>query len=344
MSDKEFTFTEATDSTRATESPAAAAPQGVPCAHACPLAQIPADVWKAVLRPPFRKRHPFLYWMAVVLVLVGVGTLPLLFDDDSVMSQPRMGLVTVTGPIMDVTSHLRWIRTLSQDDNVKGVLLRVDSPGGGAAASQELYGALRELAQKKPVAVTMGSVAASGGLMISMAGQRIFANASTVTGSIGVRMDIPQVQGLFAKLGVGQETVTTARYKDAGSYLRPLTPEQRAYFQTVLDDMHRQFVEIIAAGRHMEATRAAALANGKIFTGREAVQLGLVDEVGGQEAALRWLAKTCGVPAERKLQMPPQEDGWLPRRLKSLLGLDVTALGHLAFDTSSSAPQFLYQF
>ena len=223
---------------------------------------------------------------------------------------------------------------------IAGVLLRVDSPGGGAAASQEIYSAVRDLARKKPVAVSMGSMAASGGLMVSMAGSRVFANASTVTGSIGVRMDIPQLQGLMGKIGVGQETITTAPYKDAGSYMRPLSTEQRDYFKKVLDDMHQQFVDIVADGRHMEHARAAALASGKIFTGREAVQLGLVDELGGQQTALAWLSEQCGVPAERKLVTRPKEGNWLPRSLKTMLGVDLSALGSL----SSSSPVFLYQF
>ena len=259
---------------------------------------------------------------------------------NGLMGGQRIALVSVSGPIMDPEPALEWIRKVERDPMIAGVLLRVDSPGGGAAASQEIYSAVRELARKKPVAVSMGSLAASGGLMVSMAGSRVFANASTVTGSIGVRMDIPQLQGLMGKIGVGQETITTAPYKDAGSYMRPLSTEQRDYFKKVLDDMHQQFVDIVADGRHMEHARAAALASGKIFTGREAVQLGLVDELGGQQTALAWLSEQCGVPAERKLVTRPKEGNWLPRSLKTMLGVDLSALGSL----SSSSPVFLYQF
>ena len=336
MSDDNFTFSDA--SVMPVTSGTA---QSHVCAGSCPLAQIPAQVWKELLRRPFRKRHPLLFWGGVLLLLVALSGMPLVFwGEQSPLSGSRMALVSITGPIMNVEPTLRWIRTISHDTDIKGVLVRVDSPGGGAAASQEVYEALRNLAQKKPVAVSMGSMAASGGLMVSMAGRRIFANASTVTGSIGVRMDIPQVQGLLDKLGVGQETLTTAPYKDAGSYLRPLTPEQRTYFKGVLDDMHRQFVEIIAQGRHMEPARAAALADGKIVTGREALRLGLVDALGGQDEALQWLAGQCGVPPEHKLQTCPKEDNWLPRGLKTLLHLDVgSELNTLA----KATPAFLFQ-
>ena len=311
---------------------------GQPCV--CPLAQVPANVWKDLLRRPFRKRHPVIFWGLILLLLAGVGVFGAALGSNGLMGGQRIALVSVSGPIMDPEPALEWIRKVERDPMIAGVLLRVDSPGGGAAASQEIYSAVRELARKKPVAVSMGSLAASGGLMVSMAGSRVFANASTVTGSIGVRMDIPQLQGLMGKIGVGQETITTAPYKDAGSYMRPLSTEQRDYFKKVLDDMHQQFVDIVADGRHMEHARAAALASGKIFTGREAVQLGLVDELGGQQTALAWLSEQCGVPAERKLVTRPKEGGWLPRSLKTMLGVDLSALGSL----SSSSPVFLYQF
>ena len=323
----------------AASSAAAPAPTaGQSCA--CPLAQVPANVWKDLLRRPFRKRHPVIFWGLILLLLAGVGVFGAALGSNGLMGGQRIALVSVSGPIMDPEPALEWIRKVERDPMIAGVLLRVDSPGGGAAASQEIYNAVRELARKKPVAVSMGSLAASGGLMVSMAGSRVFANASTVTGSIGVRMDIPQLQGLMGKIGVGQETITTAPYKDAGSYMRPLSTEQRDYFKKVLDDMHQQFVDIVADGRHMEHARAAALASGKIFTGREAVQLGLVDELGGQQTALAWLSEQCGVPAERKLVTRPKEGGWLPRSLKTMLGVDLSALGSL----SSSSPVFLYQF
>ena len=322
--------------TEAAKAAASAAPQGC----SCPLAQVPATVWKDLLRRPFRKRHPILFWGFVLLLLIGIGVLGAAIGSNGFMSGQRMALVSVSGPIMDSESTLAWIRKVERDPMIAGVLLRVDSPGGGAAASQEIFTALQDLGRKKPLAVSMGSMAASGGLMVSMAGARVFANASTVTGSIGVRMDIPQLQVLMGKIGVGQETITTAPYKDAGSYMRPLNAEQREYFKKVLDDMHQQFVDIVADGRHMEHARAAALASGKIFTGKEAVQLGLVDELGGQQAALAWLSEQCGVPVERKLVTRPKEGGWLPRGLKTMLGVDLSALGSF----SSSSPVFLYQF
>lgn len=329
--------------------------QGAPCAATCPLAQVPADVWKALLRRPFRKRHPIVFWCGIVLFfgLLGGAIANTIGDEGGLTGGDQIALVTVNGPILNVEPTLEWLRKVARNPAVKGVLVRVDSPGGGAAASQEVYDALKGLAQKMPVAVSMGSVAASGGLMVSMAGQRVFANPSTVTGSIGVRMDVPQLQGLMDKVGVGQETLVVGPYKDAASYMRPMTPEQRAYFQGVLNDMYSQFVDIVAQGRNMPREQVVKLATGKVYTGQEALKLGLVDEMGGRDQALRWLAHKTGVSVDRKLLTRPKESNWLGRGLTAMLGLDADAMRGLAALVGLSSaggqsdprtPAFLYQF
>lgn len=314
---------------------AAAAPSFA-CSTSCPLSHVPRKAWLHLFRVPFRKRHPVIFWGLILLLLGGFAAF--MVSQATGLGSERLALVRVSGPIMDIDAQLRWIDKLGRMPGVKGVLVRVDSPGGGAAASQELYEALARLGKDKPVAVSMGSMAASGGLMVSMAGKRVFANASTVTGSIGVRMDIPQIRGLMDKLGLGRQTLTTAPYKDAGSIMEPLSADEKAYFQAVLKDMHEQFVAIVAEGRHMDRARAARLASGKVFTGREAVELGLVDELGGQQAAHRWLAKVCNVPVDRPLLMPPSEDQWWEKGLKSWFGLDAETL------LGNETPAFLYSF
>lgn len=289
------------------------------CAASCPLARIPESAWRHWLHVPFSRRHPWLVRLAILAVVVALAAGAAAFgrDDDADGHGERLALVSVSGVILDTESDLNWIRRLRRSPGVKGVLLRVNSPGGGAAASQELHGELKALAAKKPLFVSMGGMAASGGVMIAMAGTRVYANASTVTGSIGVRMDIPQLGALMEKIGVGQETLTTAPYKDAGSPMRPLTPEQRACFASVLSDMHEQFVDIVAEGRRMPRERAAALADGRIFTGREAVRLGLADEIGGMGDALQALAAAAGVPPSRPLLRKPPEGTWLERLIRS---------------------------
>ncbi|MDR2055467.1 MAG: signal peptide peptidase SppA [Desulfovibrio sp.] len=325
MKDEQFSFEEA---------------PGKGCA--CPLNAIPGEVWRQLFRRPFRKRHPVLFWGAGLALAALLCFLVARDDEEEMFGGPeRLALVTVRGAILEAGDTLQWLREIGRRESVKGVLVRVDSPGGGAAASHEIYDALAEIGKNRPVAVSMGSVAASGGLMVSMAGERVFANPSTVTGSIGVRMDIPQLQGLFDKIGLGQQTLVTAPYKNAGSYLRRLSPEEKAYFESVLNDMHAQFVRIVAHGRRMDVQDAAKLADGKIFTGREAKELGLVDELGGQEAAHRWLARKTGVPFERKLLTKPKKTSLRPRDLlKAWFGLDMSDIG----DTSWRTPVFLHQF
>lgn len=318
------------------------------CGQTCPLAQIPAQVWKNILRPPFRKRHPVVFWIATILpALLLLYSLRAFLDDESLVDDDCLGLVSINGPILNVAPALEWIGKLENNSAVKGVILRVDSPGGGASASQELYSALARLAQKKPVVASMGATSASGGLMVCMAAERIFANPSTITGSIGVRMDIPQLQNLMNKIGIGQETLVSGAYKDAASYTRPLSEKDRVYLQGILNDMHNQFVDIVAKGRHMAVERARELATGKIFTGREAMSLGLVDVMGGQAEAIAWLANKTGVPPERRLLKKQQKKGMLE---KALLGM---AQGWLSGDNfarleqmaaSYASPAFLYQF
>lgn len=305
--------------------------EGKAACAVCPFALLPKSTLRDLFKPSFRRRHPIIWWIGIISGLV-VGFLigrALFSGSDETGGPERIALVNISGPIMDVAPTLEWIRRIESNPSVKGVLARVDSPGGGAAASQEIYAALARVGRKTPIAVSMGATAASGGLMVSMAGEKIFANPSTVTGSIGVRMDIPQLQGLMGKIGVGQETLVTAPFKDAASYTHPLTPEDRAYLESVLMNMHDQFVEIVAKGRNIPLEKARSLANGKIYTGQEALELGLIDALGGQDEAHIWLAQKTGVPFSRKLLEKPVSKTRILERLLAfgkILGIDLEAL------------------
>lgn len=316
------------------------------CSAVCPLSQIPLRTWKRLFREPFRLRHPFIFWFGLLIILIFASIfIYRMLADDGPDSSNCLALVSVRGAILDPEPTLAWIRKLENMGGVKGILLRVDSPGGGAAASQEIYAALARIGEKMPIVVSMGAMAASGGLMASMAGQRIFANPSTVTGSIGVRMDIPQLQGLMEKIGVGQEVLTSAPYKDAASYTHPLSPEARVYLESVIMNMHDQFVAIVAKGRHMDLEKAKSLANGKIYTGQQALSLGLIDAIGGQYEAHKWLSEKTGVPQTQALIRRKS-----PRRgIIELLEGAASALGLNGFlsgleDAGLSRPVFLYQF
>lgn len=313
------------------------------------LERMPAKYWLYIFRVPFRVRHPIIYWTCLIILLglIIYGIQACFTDKDEADAGNCLALVNIQGVILNAEPVLNWIGKLENMPGVKGILVRVDSPGGGAAASQEIYAALAQLGKIKPIAVSMGSMAASGGLMVSMAGERIFANGSTVTGSIGVRMDIPQVQGLMDKIGVGQETLTTAKFKDAASYMHPLSPEARAYLETVLMNMHEQFVSIVAKGRKMALEKARSLANGKIYTGQQALDLGLVDVLGGQYEAHKWLAEKTGVSEKSPLlKRKIAQKGWIEilRSMASFIGLEGSYFHILEEGNNSVRPVFLYQF
>lgn len=305
----------------------------------CPWQQaLPCHLLQSLIKKPFRKRHPILFWLGmVVLVLALLGTGGALFGDyDSLSARDRLAVVRVEGLIMQNKATLKWIDRLYRDPSVKGVLLRVDSPGGGAAASQELHEAITRLQRKKPVVAYMGSVAASGGLMVAVAAPVVVANPSAVTGSIGVKMDIPQMQGLMQKLGVGQETLTTGKYKDAGSPFKAMSAQERSYLQGVLEDMHGQFVELVAKSRNLPLEKVQAMADGRIFTGREALALGLVNALGGQDAATALLQKATGIPAANPLLEQPKESALWKDILETALDLEVRS--------RTASPAFMYVY
>ncbi|MCR5814463.1 MAG: signal peptide peptidase SppA [Desulfovibrio sp.] len=298
-----------------------------------PLMAMPPELLheliNALRKPPFYKRHPLLC-LLVLIFLVGIIVLLVNQKDEETLSTDGdcLALISVKGPIIENQGLLKWIRKIEHTKEIKGVLLRVDSPGGGASSSEELYAALARLGEQKPIVVSMGSVAASGGLMVAMAGKRVFANKATITGSIGVRMDILQAKGLMDKLGLGQETLVTGPYKDAGSSMRPLTEEDRRYLKSILNELNEQFMAIIAKSRGLSQQEVQKLATGRIYTGREALEVGLIDAIGGQEEAHAWLAKQTGVNLEKKLLARPKERKWYEELLTSLL--DLPALHELA--------------
>lgn len=198
-----------------------------------------------------------------------------------------------TDPLLD------QLRQISKDKEIKGVLLRINSPGGASAASQEVYQEVLKVKKAgKVVVVSMGDVAASGGYWIACAADKIVANPATMTGSIGVIMPLKNVQELLDKIGIQPETIKSGKYKDMGSSSRPLTPEERQLLQAMVDDIYQQFVDVVVAGRKMPKEQVVAVADGRVFTGRQAKELGLVDELGNYYDALDLLAKLSNIRGE----------------------------------------------
>lgn len=211
---------------------------------------------------------------------------------------PKVALVEITGVITDSKEVTDQLERHLQNPTVRAFLIRIDSPGGGVAASQEIYEELLKVRQVhgKPVVASMGSLAASGGYYVASAADRILANPGTITGSIGVLMQIPNFTELLQRIGVRSVVIKSGVYKDLASATRELTPEERRILQSVLDDVHDQFIQAVADGRRIERRRVEHLADGRIFSGRQAQELGLVDELGDLQDALARAGALAGIP------------------------------------------------
>lgn len=210
----------------------------------------------------------------------------------------KVGVVEVKGVISESDDVVEALKTFDKSPTVKAVVVRIESPGGGVAPSQEIYEAIRKLRKSKPVVASMGGVAASGGYYVASACDTIVANPGTLTGSIGVIMELGNVEGLLQKLGVQPEIIKAGAYKDMGSIVRPMTDSERALFQEMIDSVHTQFITAVAAGRGMNDDQVRALADGRIFSGEQAQGAGLVDQLGGFEDAVALAASKAGIEGE----------------------------------------------
>jgi protease-4 len=259
-----------------------------------------------------RKRSVFLAGSVLILLLIVLlGSIAwfshLRGRDSGLVFGDKVAVVEIKGVIADAEPTIENLTKFTKDDSVKAIVLRVESPGGGVSPSQELYEEVRRTVQKKPVVASMGAVAASGGYYIAAAAQKIYANPGTITGSIGVILQFTNLEELFRKIGFRMEIVKSGPYKDVGNPAREMTPEERAYLQDLIDNVHQQFVRDVAQGRHMEEGKVREVADGRIFTGEQAKELGLVDELGDLKDAINAAAKMAGIEGEPKVVYPEKE-------------------------------------
>ena len=201
---------------------------------------------------------------------------------------PHLTQLTIEGPIMESEHTLSIIESISKDENCKGVLLRIESPGGAVGASQEIFSGLKRLRKGGlPVVVSFGNIAASGGYYIALAGSPIFANPGTLTGSIGVIFQFPEAEDLMKKVGITFQTVKSGALKDIGNPSRKPTESELRFLQSVIDDTYGQFIEDVAESRKIPLDSVRPLADGRIFTGKQAQKKGLIDSLGGLDDAKR---------------------------------------------------------
>ena len=239
-------------------------------------------------------------------------------------SGPRIGIVDIKGPIgmggrgsVESEPVLKLLKRYGEDSDMKAVIVRIDSPGGAVGTSQEILDGIQRLAEDKVVVCTMGNVAASGGLLVAMGCDRIVAEPGTITGSIGVISVFPNVKGLLERFSVRVNTVTAGKLKDAGSPFKDFTDEDRAYWQDLADRIHHQFMQAVADGRNLSLDQVQRFADGRVVTGEQAKEMGLVDELGGFEDALDLAKEMAELKGEPRLVYPPDER---TRFLEDLLG------------------------
>ena len=234
---------------------------------------------------------------ALVLILIAISLTLTLFQKNLPLKS-KVALVRIEGPILDSKNAVEEIKEYGKDSSIKAIILRIDSPGGAVAPSQEIYSQVKKVAAKKAVVVSMGSIAASGGYYIACPATRIIANPGTLTGSIGVIMEIPNIEGLLTKIGVKTEVIKAGKNKDIGSSFRTMKPEERELLQGVMDNVHEQFIKAVAEGRKLKVEDVREMADGRVFTGEQAVEKGLVNELGTLEDATRIAAKLGGIKEE----------------------------------------------
>lgn len=270
-------------------------------------------------------------WKRIFWILVG-GVILLWFGKAVIpewvaATQEKVAVIRVEGPILDSEQTIKELKAFAEDPLVRAIVVRIDSPGGGVAPSQEIYNAVRRVRKEnnKTVVASMGTVAASGGYYIAVATDRILANPGTLTGSIGVIMQMANFEELLEKIGVKNVVVKSGKFKDVGSPFRPMQEEDRQVLQSLMDQVHRQFIDAVADGRSLDSAEVEPLADGRVFTGQQAKSLLLVDEIGDLQDAIRLAGELGGIQGEPRVIEPQKPFTFRDLLVSQFLG-DVRSL------------------
>jgi protease-4 len=257
-----------------------------------------------------RKRHPVLIVMAIlggVALFLGTAMFVVLKMSGSSSRLPfgdKIGVISLEGAILDSQTILSQLVSFKEDKDISAVIIRINSPGGAVAPSQEIFREIQKTSQIKKVVASLGSVAASGGYYVAAATDHIVANPGTITGSIGVIVEFIQIEELLSKIGVGFEVLKSGEFKDTGSPYRKLTPQDKAVIQGLIGDIQEQFVEAVAEGRGLPVEKVREIADGRVFSGVKAKALGLVDELGNFQDAVDITKAMAGIRGEAELVYP----------------------------------------
>ena len=300
----------------------------------------------------FKRRHPYLFFILVFTAIVSITSIAInivvgIADRKDVRKGERVGIVEVKGMILDAKKTVAQIKAFREDDTIKAIVLRVNSPGGGVGPSQEIYMEVRRTTGVKPVVASMGAIAASGGYYVAAATDGIVANPGTITGSIGVIMELTNFRELFEKIGIYSDVIKSGEYKDIASPFRAVSDEEERLLQQFVDSVHRQFVSDVAAGRKMPEEAVLKLADGMIFSGEHAKQAGLVDRLGNLNDAVDWAAEKGGITGDIIMVYPPEEKFSLVRKILEIGAGEIESMirrmhlgslrGGYVFDPSAGA-------
>jgi len=288
----------------------------------------------------FARRHPFLFFLIIIstcftimfigfIVLVSFGSrlLNTQFAQQYTSSGGNIGIVEINGMILSSKKIIQDIKIFRDDDEIKAIILRIDSPGGGIGPSQEIYREIMKTKMDKKIITSMGSVAASGGYYIASATDKIVANPGTLTGSIGVIMEYANLMEIAKKIGISPVVIKSGEFKDMGSPLRDLKDSEKKIFQALVDELHLQFVNDAATARGIDVQTMATLADGRVYTGQKALKLKLIDRLGNLDDAVRWAGEMANIKGELKPVYPKEDNITFIRKLADTLLKDINISG-----------------
>lgn len=268
----------------------------------------------------FSRRHPFLFFILslaslftflclifIGVIMVGSRLLDPKLISSGIASRGNIGIVEIEGIITSSKEWIQQIKNFRENDDIKAIVIRINTPGGGIGPSQELYREIVKTRSEKDVLSSMGSVAASGGYYIASACDKIVANKGTITGSIGVIMEYTNIEEAIRKIGLSPVIIKSGEFKDIGSPFRAIKDSEREFLQTVVDELHQQFVQDVAQGRGLPVENVAQYADGRILTGQTAFNLHFVDRIGNLDDAVQWAGEMAGITDEL-IPVYPEED------------------------------------
>jgi protease-4 len=294
------------------------------------------------------RKHPILRGLGILTVLVLVLFVTVFFyayitgGDSrtlSLLTGEGVGVLQVEGTIEDSHAVLSELKRFREAPWIKAIVIRIDSPGGAVAPTQEIFEEIQKMKTKKPMIASMGGMATSGGYYIASACDQIVANPGTLTGSIGVIMQLGNLEELMKKIGVRPYNVKSGANKDIGSPFQPLSPDGKAILQSLVDNVHGQFVGAVARGRGMDEAAVKRLADGRVYSGAQAKELGLVDHLGNIEDAIALAAKRAGLEEQPAVYYSRgEQERWWERFFMSVVGRRLPGIerGGLRYEWSPS--------